>query len=120
MSQQKQYSWHKIADTVMELPFAANGLFETEVEGKKICVSLHNETLHACAAKCPHASGALASGHIDAMGNIVCPLHRYKFSLQTGRNVTGEGYYLKTYPVETRADGIYIGLEKSGMFGWLK
>jgi nitrite reductase/ring-hydroxylating ferredoxin subunit len=51
------------------------------------------------------------------VGNIVCPLHRYKFSLVNGRNVSGEGYYLKTYPVEQREDGLYIGFEKS-WFGW--
>jgi len=31
--------------------------------------------------------------------------------------VTGEGYYLKTYPVERRPDGIYIGFEER-KWGW--
>ena len=34
-----------------------------------------------------------------------------------GRNTSGEGYFLKAYPIETRADGIYIGLEESSFFG---
>ncbi|NJM52749.1 MAG: Rieske 2Fe-2S domain-containing protein [Blastocatellia bacterium] len=49
---------------------------------QKICIALHNGELHACAAKCPHASGKMAEGHIDSLGNIVCPLHRYKFNLK--------------------------------------
>lgn len=108
--------WYKIADSISSIPFGPNGLTEFEVNGKRICVSLHNSQVFACAAKCPHASGILAEGSLDAMGNIVCPLHRYKFSLQNGRNVSGEGFYLKTYPVETRDDGIYVGIPKTNLF----
>ena len=48
-----------------------------------------------------------------ALGNVVCPLHRYRFNLQTGRDVTGEGYYLKIYPVEIPEEGVFIGIEES-------
>jgi 3-phenylpropionate/trans-cinnamate dioxygenase ferredoxin subunit len=81
-------------------------------------VALVGDKLKACAAKCPHAGARMAEGYIDALGNIVCPLHRYKFSLSGGRNVSGEGYFLKTYAVEERADGIYVGIEeKNGFLG---
>lgn len=42
------------------------------------------------------------------------PLASLKFSLQNGRNVTGEGYYLKTYTVQVKEDGIFIGIEENG------
>lgn len=110
--------WHKIALSLAEIPFGENGLAELEAGGKRICLVSQATGLKACAAKCPHAGGHMADGWIDAMGNIVCPLHRYKFSLQNGRNVSGEGYFLKNYPVEVREDGIYVGLqEKTGLFG---
>ena len=57
------------------------------------------------------------------------PVHSYtaagnytvKYSLQNGRNTSGEGYYLKHWPVEMRDDGVYVGIEASGgIFGWLK
>ena len=117
---QKQYEWFKIADHLAELTFSPTGLAETEVNGKRICLSQHKDQLFACAAKCPHASGTLADGYIDSLGNIVCPIHRYKFNLQNGRNISGEGYFLKTYPIETRENGIFIGIEKTGLFNWLK
>lgn len=116
----KKYTWHKIAETVAELQFTANGLAEMEARGKKFCLASHNNNLYACAHKCPHAGGILAEGYTDALGNIVCPLHRYKFSLQNGRNTSGEGYFLKTYPVQVREDGVYIGFAENGLFGWLK
>lgn len=115
-----EYTWHKIADNISELSLSERGLAELDLDGKKICISMYKENLYACIAKCPHASGPLADGHIDPLGNIVCPVHRYKFSLQNGRNSSGEGYFLKTYPVEQRGDGIFIGIRKSGLFSWLK
>ncbi len=116
MSIPKHYTWHKIADSLQELEFSANGFSTIKVAGKNVCIALHKELLYACAAKCPHAGGSMAGGYIDALGNIVCPLHRYKFNLQNGRNVTGEGYFLKTWPVENREDGIYIGIEKTSFY----
>ena len=102
------YKWHKIAESENELQFASNHIAVTEVDNKKICIGIHNDQLYAFAYKCPHASGIMADGYIDALGNIVCPVHRYKFSLQNGRNTSGEGYYLKRWPVEKREDGIFV------------
>ncbi len=120
MNANNTYTWHKIADSIAEINFSENKLAEVEVAGKTVCLALHDATLAACVHKCPHAGGYMQSGYIDALGNIVCPLHRYKFSLQNGRNVSGEGYYLKTFPVQIRQDGVYIGFAQSGLFGWLK
>jgi 3-phenylpropionate/trans-cinnamate dioxygenase ferredoxin subunit len=115
----KKYKWHKIAASVEELRFSESKLLVAEANGKTITLAKTGSGLFACAHKCPHAGGILADGFIDAPGNIVCPLHRYKFSLQNGRNTSGEGYYLKTYPVEVREDGVYVGFEDWGLFGWL-
>ena len=110
--------WKKIAESRDELFQGENNLAEVAIDGKSVCIGMHEEKLKACAAKCPHAGGKMATGYIDALGNIVCPLHRYKFSLENGRNVTGEGYFLKIYKVEEREDGIFIGIEeKKGLFG---
>jgi nitrite reductase/ring-hydroxylating ferredoxin subunit len=116
----KNLHWFKIASSREELVFSDEGLVELSVDGKKVCMALHKDKLTACAAKCPHAGGVLAQGYIDSLGNIVCPLHRYRFSLENGRNTSGEGYFLKTYPVETREDGIYLGLPETGLLSWLK
>ncbi len=118
---EKKYTWHKIADHINEIAFEENHIGVVEVAGKKICIALLNDEVFAFAFKCPHAGGILADGFIDALGNVVCPNHRYKYNLQSGHNVSGEGYYLKHWPVELRNDGVYVGLEKeSGLFGWLK
>jgi 3-phenylpropionate/trans-cinnamate dioxygenase ferredoxin subunit len=117
---EQECTWHKISDSLQELLFPENGLIEVEIAGKKICLSLHQGLLHACAALCPHAGGRMINGYTDATGNIVCPTHRYKFNLKTGRNTSGEGYYLRTYPVQIREDGVFIGFESSNLFKWFK
>jgi 3-phenylpropionate/trans-cinnamate dioxygenase ferredoxin subunit len=53
----------------------------------------------------------MAEGFIDSLGNAVCPLHRYKFSLKNGRNATGEDY-LKTYPIEVNNEGVFVVFEE--------
>lgn len=117
----KKYTWHKIADHINELDFAGNNIAVTELKGKKICVAKWKEQVFAFAYKCPHAGGIMADGYIDALGNVVCPLHRYKYSIADGRNVTGEGYYLKHWPVEIKDEAVYVGMEEtSGFFGWLR
>ncbi len=110
-------NWIKIAASIEELDFGANHLAEAMAGEKKVCVGKYKEELFAFAPKCPHASGRFADGFIDALGNVVCPLHRYKFCMKNGRNVSGEGYYLKHWPVEVREDGVYVGMEKEKLFG---
>ena len=117
---EKKYTWHKIAESLNELQFGENNITIVEIPGKRMCVAVQNDKLYACATTCPHSGGMLALGHLDAVGNIVCPLHKYKFSLRNGHNVSGEGYFLKTYPVEQRPDGIFIGIEVRGILSWLK
>jgi nitrite reductase/ring-hydroxylating ferredoxin subunit len=116
----KNYTWHKIADSIEEISFSSTGLAEVHVNGKTICVAIKDNKLQACAQKCPHAGALMVDGYVDAAGNIVCALHRYKFSLQSGRNISGEGYFLKIFPIETRPEGIFVGIADAGLFNWLK
>jgi nitrite reductase/ring-hydroxylating ferredoxin subunit len=104
--------WIKIAESIEEIPFNLNGLAEVDADGKTICVGRNGNEIYAFSQKCPHASGYLVDGFIDNNGNITCPIHRYKFCMKNGRNVTGEGYYLKHWPVELRTDGVYVQMEK--------
>ncbi len=120
MSSSTNYTFYKIADSPGKIDFSSTNLAEIEVNGKRICLSRQGDAIHACAAKCPHAGGTLAEGYLDVSGNIVCPLHRYRFNMQTGRNISGEGYYLKTFPIEIRDDGVFVGIVDGGLFGWMK
>ena len=104
-------TWYKIAASLAEIDFNTCGLAEVEVSGKIICLAKYNDQVFACTQKCPHAGGILADGHMDALGNLVCPLHKYKFDLKSGRNISGEGYYLKTFDIEENDNGVFVRLD---------
>ena len=117
---EKKYKWYKIADTITELQFGEKNIIQVEIAGKKICVAKTLNGLAACTAKCPLAGGNMSEGYLDKDNNIVCPVHRYVFNLRNGRDITGEGYFLKIYPVKVNDDGIFLGIEEGGLFSWLK
>lgn len=104
----KLYTWHKIESITTEnLP--ENKLTEVVVGEKRVGLLKRNDTIMAFTALCPHASANLCDGWLDAMGRIVCPEHKYRFDPVNGRNTTGEGYKLFTYPIEIKGNEIHIG-----------
>jgi 3-phenylpropionate/trans-cinnamate dioxygenase ferredoxin subunit len=112
-------TWYKISDSEEGIHWQPNNMCLVEAGGKKLTLARFNDKIFAFAHKCPHASGIMADGYINAAGQVTCPLHRYRFDMQNGRNTSGEGYYLKTYTAEKREDGVYIGLEDKGFWGSL-
>ncbi|MFY7901041.1 MAG: Rieske (2Fe-2S) protein [Chitinophagaceae bacterium] len=109
--------WIQIAASISEIPFQSNNMCVIDVKDTKITLVNYQNQLYAIAYKCPHASGIMANGFIDGIGNAVCPLHRYKFNIKNGRNTTGEGYYLKTYSVDVNEQGVFVALTKQSI--WL-
>lgn len=102
--------WHKIAESFLEIERVKGSPWQTKVAGKELCIVVHKGNAYGCASKCPHAGGNMAQGWVSDLGHIVCPLHQYRFDLKTGRNVSGEGYFLKTFPVVENDDGVFVGL----------
>ena len=103
------YNWHKIESADLAT-LADNKPAEIIVAGKRIGLLKRNDAIYAFTALCPHAGAPLCNGWIDALGRIVCPEHKYRFDPANGRNTTGEGYKLFTYPVEVRDDGVYVSV----------
>ena len=108
--------WVLVTDAPLSLDWPDNQLLDLEVDSKKITLAKFKEDYFAFAQKCPHASGRMAQGYINPLGQVVCPLHRYAFDMKNGRNTTGEGYFLKTYPVELRTNGLFIGFKPNSFF----
>ncbi|TDH20692.1 (2Fe-2S)-binding protein [Segetibacter sp. 3557_3] len=107
--------WHKVADNIAAINWNTENLSVFSIGERQLLLAKVNGKVYACTNRCPHASGAFSQGFLDAQGNIVCPLHKYKFSLQNGLNVTGEGYRLKIYAVEERPSGIFVGIQEQGL-----
>ena len=113
----KRFRWIKIANNIGALAFAENKIAEIKVDGKDICIAQTVSGLKACSSKCPHAGGDMSKGKLDKNGHIVCLDHGYVFNLNNGRDVAGEGYLLKTYPVTEAPEGVFVGIEEVNLQG---
>jgi 3-phenylpropionate/trans-cinnamate dioxygenase ferredoxin subunit len=103
------FNWHKL--DVIDIGKIQEGIIqEVTVSNKQIAVLKRMGNIFAFAAKCPHAGARLCDGWLDVQGRIVCPDHKYRFDPSNGRNISGEGYKLVTYPVQIRGEEIWIGL----------
>lgn len=65
--------------------------------------------IFALSAKCPHAGGDLTQGWCKE-GKLVCPVHRYTYSLETGKGSEGQNDYIDSYPVEVKDGEIFVGI----------
>ncbi|MET0897966.1 MAG: Rieske 2Fe-2S domain-containing protein [Mycobacterium sp.] len=78
------------------------------VDGEQVAVyRMHDGTLRALAAVCPHKGGPLADGLTDEQV-VVCPLHNHTFDLCSGQEVSGSGLSVRAYEVSDVDGGIRI------------
>ena len=104
-------SWYKVLEKIEldQNKIAIYGLLLVKVHSKTICLVRNQEGYYAIQNFCPHAGGDLSQGWCEGR-RIVCPVHRYAYDLKTGRGIADQGDAVKTYPLEIRDDGLFIGL----------
>jgi len=67
--------------------------------------------LFAAQNSCPHAAGPLASGMVGA-NSVICPLHYWKFDLETGACVNDPSYRIRLYKVREENGEVYVAVEE--------
>ena len=100
--------WLKIEVSIPDHDFIGQIL----INGQKLCLIKNQDEIYVIQNICPHAGGILSGGWCKE-GSIVCPVHRWKYNLKTGRGAKGQGDYINLYPTELREDGIYVGFKES-------
>lgn len=80
------------------------------LNGKRICLVQRLGKFYAVQDMCTHNSESLSKGGLNYLGEIVCPLHGYRFSLSTGRESSERSRDLETFPVKEDETGFYIGI----------
>lgn len=75
------------------------------VENERVAV-FHTRSgqFFATQADCPHRNGPLADGLVGG-NTVICPLHAWKFDLNTGQ-LSGGDCRLKTYAIRTTPEGL--------------
>jgi len=81
------------------------------VDGRRIAVFRTPEGWRAVEGACPHRGGPLADG-IVADRCVTCPLHGWRFDLDTGQAVNGEGR-VEVFEVLERDGALWLRLPVS-------
>ena len=107
------YHWIKIFEneTEFENYIQPNTFVVFQLKGEKICVTRTARGFYAVQDKCPHNGASLSQGFCSKNNEIVCPLHRYSYDLESGKQTTGGGFALRTYPISIKKDGVYVGIK---------
>lgn len=71
------------------------------------------ERVYAFEIQCPHRKADLTQGKITHLEEIVCPLHEYRFALETGQVQVGECPDLKVFTCRLLDDGLEIDVPNS-------
>ncbi|WP_276499247.1 Rieske (2Fe-2S) protein [Pontibacter litorisediminis] len=108
----EQYTWHRAfasqEEAIRQVPLRK--LTQLTLGGRKICFAHTSAGFFAVADACPHLGYSLSRGTTNYLNEVVCPWHSYRFNLQNGRECEYRSRNATAYPVEVRADGVYIGL----------
>ncbi|WP_372660569.1 thiamine pyrophosphate-binding protein [Amycolatopsis kentuckyensis] len=98
--------WHRVDPA--DVP-ADGRVRSVTVAGRSVALSRCGARLGALENHCPHQGGPLGEGSIEK-GWLRCPWHGYDYDPVTGESPGGFGDAVPTYPVEERADGVFVRL----------
>ena len=106
MSEEKhELTWHKVISKD-ELP--EGRVTSVTCKNHNLCMTHYQGRYGALDNKCPHQGGPLGEGSIEN-GLLRCPWHGWDYDPITGK-APGFDDGVETFPVEERADGVYVGL----------
>jgi nitrite reductase (NADH) small subunit len=76
-----------------------------KVAGARLAVIRDGDSIVVFSDVCPHAGGSLGSGWVED-GELLCPLHRWRFRLRDGRCTTVRGHDVHQYRVRLEGDEV--------------
>jgi nitrite reductase/ring-hydroxylating ferredoxin subunit len=91
---------------------------QVEANGVKLLLANVDGNYHAAAKKCPHMGANLCKGKLED-GAVICPLHKAKFDLTTGKVMRDPKLLfikmkakrdLTIYPVKVEGGDIFVGI----------
>ena len=77
---------------------------------ERICLVNQLNNFYALADRCPHMGASLSEGKINFIGEVICPLHEYRFNSKTGQECANKCEQSKTYLIRVDDSGVYIQL----------
>ncbi len=102
--------WHDVAD-VTEL-VEGTGI-SRKVGDERVALFPAGGKIYALRDLCPHAGSLLSVGATHVEGGtpvVVCPMHFWAFSLETGEAESDPDYRACTYPARIEGMRVLVGL----------
>lgn len=87
-----------------------------QVGDREIAIFNLGDRVLAVENRCPHKSGPLADGIVSG-ATVVCPLHAWKMSLETGKGVNGPSASSCVETFRTKVEGGIVFLESNDNTG---
>lgn len=81
------------------------------VNGEEVAVFRVGERLYGLQNICPHEGGSLSAGLVEGV-EVICPLHAYRFSLETGACSTDRRLKARLFKLVAVGDGFAIEPER--------
>lgn len=89
---------------------AQGSLKQIIINDKRICLAHTDSGFKAFDNNCPHQHESLHKGLLTNFGEVVCPLHHYRFNITSGQEANNRCRGVNVYPVEITDSGVYIKL----------
>jgi nitrite reductase/ring-hydroxylating ferredoxin subunit len=83
---------------------------KVKVGDRSIALVRMKDEFYAFSSTCPHRGASLIEGSINGIGEIICPLHQYRFDIKTGQVKSGSCGELEVFPCELSEVGLKITL----------
>ncbi len=100
-------TWTRVADFA-DLREGAG--IEVESEGLDLALFLVEGKVYVLSNSCPHNGAALAEGKVDG-GEVICPWHNWRFSLEDGICSTLPNLQpAACFPARVREGGVEVAL----------
>ena len=109
----EELEWHPLEES------SALGIYflqdhkpaKVKVNGMVLCAVRKGQDLFFVRNACPHSGGPLSQGWVNEQGQLVCPLHRFRFELD-GPQPGPEGYPLHLFPWRLTRGTVEVGFKK--------
>ncbi|MDH5368238.1 MAG: Rieske 2Fe-2S domain-containing protein [Cyclobacteriaceae bacterium] len=103
-------NWIKIFDSldiaVKTVPHQSSKLLI--IGGRKICLTNIKGEFFALDDKCPHRGASLSEGIVNYLGEVICPLHEYRFSSKTGCETDNKCGDAVVFKIKIEKEGLFI------------
>jgi nitrite reductase/ring-hydroxylating ferredoxin subunit len=75
---------------------------------KRVCIFNHDSGFKVFDNLCPHNGHSLLEGTINYLGEVVCPLHGYRFNLKNGKEGESRCRDLIIHQIDITIDGVFL------------